>query len=161
MKVERKGQEVLSDPGSKGTCERAAAERRLIQKVRSYHHPEDTGACLLPSDINPGGWGVTDMIGLTVSPTHLPLNKQSSNSRYPFLHLQLRSVSVAFLPLKGQQRQSEMCPNHSGGGRGGGGGRHSIHTCVAFSSWSFRSASSRSVSRNWAFSFSFSARICS
>lgn len=33
-----------------------AAERRLIQKRklrgRSYHHPDDIGACLLPSDIN-------------------------------------------------------------------------------------------------------------
>lgn len=60
------------------------------------------------------------MMGLTVSLTHLPVNNQSSNSRYPFLHLQLRPVSVAFLPLKGQQRQSETCPNHSGGGGGGG-----------------------------------------
>lgn len=34
-----------------------AAKRRLTQKlrVRSYHHPDDIGACLLPSDINPLG----------------------------------------------------------------------------------------------------------
>lgn len=45
----------LQTPAEKGTCERAAAERRLVQKLKSYHHPEGTGACSLPSDINPVG----------------------------------------------------------------------------------------------------------
>lgn len=103
------------------------------------------------------------MLGLTVN-RHTSYKKLGLwDSLYPFLHLQLRPVSVAFLPLKQQQRKVH----------GSHGGAHVSRrapplpplppprTCVALSSWSFKSASSRSVSRNWAFNFSFSARICS
>lgn len=102
--MERRGQEVLYDPGSKGTCERAAAERRLIQKLKSYHHPEDTGACLGPSDINPGAMLPTVSRAHTGYTCSSKAKPKLANSLYPFLHLQLRSVSVAFLPLKRQQR---------------------------------------------------------
>lgn len=159
--VARRGQGVPSDPSYKGTRETAAAERRLKQKLKSYHHPDDIGACLLPSDINPlvvlPTW--IKQVGLT---SELVWERKRFihelfHCHYPFLHLKLWSVGVAFLPLQRHKWKSGDSSDRYASVRAARARR----TCVAFSSCSFKSARSRSVSRNWAFNFSFSAKICS
>lgn len=52
----RRRRKSLLTPATRACVTRQpAAESRLIQKLRlrSYHHPDDIGACLSPSDINP------------------------------------------------------------------------------------------------------------
>lgn len=60
------------------------------------------------------------MLGRTITHTGYTCSSQAklgrANSLYPFLHLQLRSVSVAFLPLKRQQKKevSDLVPGGGG-----------------------------------------------
>ena len=165
--------------------------------TRSYRRPDDIGACSLPSDKTHGQcYFVCNQKQILTSTLRLRqtwerqklytwnvtgVNKHKEDIQvlqwfchYPFLHLQLWSVSIAFLPLQWENTHTHT---HIGWGHEDKTYFYLINsrpthlivllsqwlhlTCVAFSSCSFKSASSRSVSRNWAFNFSFSAKICS